>query len=148
MKKTLQRYWILLIFSLLFFLGLLIRYFYGDESMLWAFWSAVDVAFAVALGVLAFLAYMEMVHDEDEVELWFNVDGKEINTGLNLLRRDCTRGEVIGVLGMMQRTTDKRFNYDPAHLHDLLAEVNRVRKGKSNRLLIIISEKEFAQFKL
>jgi len=80
------------------------------------------VAFAVALGVLAFFAYREMVHGEDEVRLFFDVAGAKepIDTGLSLLRRDCSRGEVIGVLGMMQRRTEKRFVYNPTHLKQLL----------------------------
>jgi hypothetical protein len=146
--KTLKQYGVLISFVVLFVVGLIIWYALGENSALWGIWGAIDIAFAVALGVLAFFAYRDMVHDDDEVQLCFNVNGREVDTGLCLLRKDCTRGEVIGVLGMMQRITENRFKYDAAHLHDLLDEVNRVQRGESDKLLVIISDKEFEQFEL
>ena len=60
-------------------------------------WSNLDVSFAVALGVLAFIAYRDMVHDEDEIRLYFKLpDNSTHDTGLCLLRKDCTCSEVIG----------------------------------------------------
>jgi len=144
----LKRYRLLVVFAVLFILGLLIRYLFGEKSSLWSFWSAVDVSFAVALGVLAFMAYREMIRDEDEVRLWFDVEGRQIDTGLCLLRRDCTRSEIVGVLGMMQTKTDQRFHYGPEHLYELLDRVNEVRKGKKKDFYIPLSREEYEQFRL
>ncbi|WP_457608177.1 hypothetical protein [Nitratifractor sp.] len=128
--------------------GLSIRYFLGPQSVVWSFWSSLDISFAVALGVLAFVAYRDMLREEDEVLLLFDVEGETVDTGLCLLRRDCTRSEIIGVVAMMQRRTDGRFHYDSSHLHDLLQEINRVQKGKARSLRIPLSREEFAQFAL
>ncbi|MCF6201100.1 MAG: hypothetical protein L3J42_03065 [Hydrogenimonas sp.] len=136
------------IFVLLTIVGLAIRYGLGADSALWSFWSNLDISFAVALGVLAFLAYRDMLHDEDEVRLFFDVEGRKVDTGLCLLRKDCTRSEIIGVLGMMQRRTKERFAYDAKHLRGLLNELNRVQKGKESRLYIPLSKEEFEQFAL
>ena len=146
--STFQRYSALVLFSVLFIVGLFIRYFVGEGSALWGIWSAIDVSFAVVLGMLAFIAYRDIVRAEDQVRLVFFVEGqKEIDTGLCLLRKNCTRGEVIGVIKMMRRRT-KDFHYDASHLHNLLGEINQVQTGRNGRLRIIISEDEFAQFEL
>jgi len=138
----------LYIFLVLVCLGLAIRYIAGTNSALWQIWSSIDVASAVALAALAFFAYRQMLRDDDEVRIMFEVNGKRHDTGLCLLRKDCTRSEIIGVLGMMQRRTKERFAYDPAHLHDLLNELNRVQKGKAKELAVPLSQEEFEQFVL
>ncbi len=143
-----KRFLPLLIFVLLSFLGLGFYSIWGSSSLIWRIWSALDVSFAVALGVLALIAYWEMLRDEDEIALCFDVEGQVVDTGLSLLRKDCTRGEVIGVLGMMQRKTKERFHYDAKHLKDLLQALNRVQRGSEKRLLIPIDKEEFEQFAL
>ncbi len=138
----------LYLFLILVLLGLTIRYIAGKNSELWQIWSSVDVTSAVALAALAFFAYRQMLRDDDEVRIMLEVDGKRHDTGLCLLRKDCTRSEIIGVLGMMQRRTKERFMYDPVHLHDLLNELNRVQKGKAKELAVPLSQEEFEQFVL
>ena len=146
--RFVRKWSVLILFVFLTLLGLAIRYFFpGEDESVWNFWANLDVSFAVALGVLAFVAYREMVNDEDEVRLYFKLpDGTIYDTGLCLLRKDCTRSEVIGVLGMMQRRTSERFHYASEHLHDLLEELNSVQKGRRTELYIPIDEEEFEQF--
>jgi len=146
--QALQRYGVLIVFAVLFVVGLFIRYGMGEESALWGIWSAIDVSFAVVLGILAYIAYSNIVRAEDQVRLVFNVDNqKEVDTGLCLLRKNCTRSEVIGVLSMMQRNT-KELQYNATHLHDLLQEINNVQVGSSRKLRIIINQDEFNQFEM
>ena len=146
--QTLQRYGVLIVFAVLFVVGLLIRYLMGESSTLWGIWSAIDVSFAVVLGILAYIAYQNIVRAEDQVRLVFNVDNeKEVDTGLCLLRKNCTRSEVIGVISMMQKHT-KELRYDASHLHNLLDEINQVQVGNKKRLRIIINKDEFAQFEI
>jgi hypothetical protein len=133
-------------FSIFVLIGLIARWYSGEKGELWIVWSVIDVSFAVALGILAFMAYLEMSRDEDEVELRFDVEGEIKSTGLKLLRKDCTRGEIVGVLGMMQTKTDRRFNYGKKHLRDLLEEVNRVQRGNKKTFDIPLSKKEYEQF--
>jgi hypothetical protein len=145
--RFVRKWSVLILFVLLTLLGLAIRYIFPGTEGLWDFWSNLDISFAVALGVLAFIAYRDMVRDEDEVRLYFKLpDGSTYDTGLCLLRKDCTRSEVIGVLGMMQRRTSDRFHYASEHLHDLLEELNEVQKGDRTGLYIPIAEEEFEQF--
>jgi hypothetical protein len=146
MKKTLKHNLVLILFVTLWLMGLLIRYVAGEQSFLWNLWSTVDVAFAVALGVMAFLAYREFIKSEDEVKIYFKVEGKRYDTGLSLLRKDCTRGEILGVLGMMQRTTKERFSFDSKELSILLKEVQEVQKGVKDNFELSMSRDELEQF--
>jgi predicted membrane channel-forming protein YqfA (hemolysin III family) len=143
-----KKWRVLFLFVGLSVFGTFLRYvFSSEEGTLWQLWSSLDVSFAVALGVLAFIAYRDMVRDDDEIRLYFKLpDGTTYDTGLCLLRKDCTRSEVIGVLGMMQRRTSERFHYASEHLHDLLEELNSVQKGRRTELYIPIDEEEFEQF--
>jgi len=144
--KTIQRYSALIWFTVLFVVGLLIRYLSGESSTLWGIWSAIDVAFAVVLGILAFIAYQNIVRDEDQIRLVFNIENKrEVDTGLCLLRKNCTRSEVIGVVTMMKHNNE-HLRYDVANLHNLLDEINQVQTGTKGKLHILINEDEFSQF--
>ena len=146
--QTLQRYGVLIVFAVLFVVGLLIRYLMGESSTLWGIWNAIDVSFAVVLGILAYIAYRNIVRAEDQVRLVFNVDNeKEVDTGLCLLRKNCTRSEVIGVIRMMQRKS-KELHYDASHLHDLLEEINQIQTGTKGKLRIIITKDELTQFEI
>ena len=138
----------LIIFIILLIVGVIIRYIFGEKSQIWIFWGVLDTSSAVALALLAFLAYKDMLKDENEIELFFKVDNKEYPLNLKLLRKDCNRREIIGLLGMLQRKTDKRFRYNPAYLNLLLQELNKVQKGKGKKLLIPIDKKELNQFVL
>lgn len=146
MKPLITRYLVLVIFVAIWFIGLFIRYVLGSNSWFWDFWQTVDVAFAVALGVMAFLAYGEFIKSEDEINIYFKVDGIEHDTGLSLLRKDCTRGEILGVLGMMQRTTKERFSFDAQKLPMLLKEIQEIQKGNQHKVLVDMSTDEFEQF--
>jgi len=139
---------VLLVFVSVWIVGMLVRYVVGKESWLWDLWSTVDIAFAVALGLLAFMAYREMIKSEDKVGIFFKVEDRLHETGLSLLRKDCTRGEILGVLGMMQRKTDKRFLFDSHELPLLLNEVQEVQKGNKDRFVIGMTAEEFEQFDL
>jgi hypothetical protein len=82
MKKIINRYLVLIVFIAVTLIGLAIRYLTNSSSWLWELWGVIDVSFAVALGVMAFLAYKEFISAENEVKIYFNVEGKEISTGL------------------------------------------------------------------
>jgi len=146
MKKTLKRYQVLILFIALWIVGLFLRYVVGEQSFLWHLWGTVDIAFAVSMGVMAFLAYLEFIKAEDEIKIYFKVEGKRYETGLSLLRKDCTRGEILGVLGMMQRTTKERFSFDSKELPILLKEVQEVQKGNKNSFELRMNRDELEQF--
>jgi len=149
MFKICKKYWLLCLFIAITVLGVLIYGFLGEDSLSWKYWGALDSSSAVALGILAFFAYKDLAKEQDIIRLYFNVkDKKKVDTGLSVLRKDCTRSEIIGILGMMQTITEKRFNYNTIHLKELLQEVNRVQRGKQKEFYIPVTKEEFEQFDL
>jgi hypothetical protein len=120
----------------------------GESSLLWEVYGTLDTASAVALATLAFLGYMEYTRLEDKIKVCFDVDGEKIDTGLSLLRKNCTRSEIFGLLGMIQKDTKKRF--EVAFMKDLslLDSLQKIQKGKDNSFIIPLSKKELAQFTL
>jgi hypothetical protein len=138
----------LVLFLTIFILGLIARYLFGKNSNIWNFMEVLDTASAVALAVMAFFAYKNMLRDEDEIELYFRVKQNEYPLNLKLLRKNCTRGEILGLLGQMQRVTENRFRMNPKNLKSFLQEINKVQREKEKKLFIPIEQEEFEQFKL
>jgi len=149
-----KRYKPLIIYVGFILSGLIIWYFFAkitlfpEKKELWDFWGAIDTSSAVALSILAFLAYKEMIKQEDTIPLYFNVEGKVIDTKLSLLRKNCNRGEVVGVLGMMQKDTKERFSFSTKALPVFLEQLQEVQKGKSDKIIIYMTQKEFEQFEI
>ena len=141
-----KKYKLLSIFLTLIFIGIIGRLIFGDDSIFWSIWGVLDTSSAVALAVLAFLAYKDIIKEEDEIEIIFSIDGNLRSSGLKLLRKDCTRGEIIGVLGMMQKDTAKRFKMTPYELKNLLDEIKKVQKENKNTIIINMNKDEFEQF--
>jgi len=151
MKKKFKRYGVLIVFMAMTLLGLIVAYGVGEKSSLWKLWSIVDVAFSVALGVMAFLAYREFIKSEDEIKIYFKVDGNEIETGLSLLRKDCSRGEILGILGMMQKESAKRFSIETSRVPVLLKEIQEIQKGNEEKIVVDMTQEtqeEFEQYDL
>jgi hypothetical protein len=138
---------LLLVFIAITIIGVIARLL-GEGSLLWEIYGTLDTASAVALSVLAFLGYMEYTRLEDKIKVFFDVDGEKIDTGLSLLRKDCTRSEIFGLLGMIQKDAKKRF--EVAFMKDLslLDSLQKIQKGKKNSFIIPLSKEELSQFTL
>jgi hypothetical protein len=146
MNKWIKKYSVLISFIGLSLVGLVI-YFVAEDSKLWKLWGAVDISFAVALGVLAFIAYRDMVRDEDEMSIIFELpNGDTKDTSLTLLRKNCTRSEILGILGMIQKDPAKRFTIASLQTPDFLKMLNNLQKGTENKILIRLQEDEIEQF--
>ncbi len=138
----------LILFIAVTVIGLFIRYFFGEESRVWQFWSNLDVSFAVALGILAFLAYKDMIKDEDEIKIFFLLPNNiKIDTKLTILRKDATRSEILGLLGMIQKNPKERFTIVSLQTPSFLKELHNVQKDSSiKEILIKLKKDEIKQF--
>lgn len=148
MKKIFRKYLVLIIFVGLTIVGVFINFEEGDNSKIWHLWATVDVSLAVSLGVMALLAYWEFITSEDEVEIYFQAKEKKIDTGLSLLRKNCSRSEIMGILGMIR--INDRENYTIAYFKDkkILKDLHRIQKGKDIEFIIPMSGDELEQFNL
>lgn len=72
---------------------------------------------------------------------------KKIALPLEMRRRDLSRAEILGRLGMVpMKTTGARFALRHLSTPDFIRSINEVIDRKSKELVIPCSEKEFDQF--
>ena len=148
MKKNYKHYFVPITFISITVVGWLLHAFSDDNSWGLKLWTALDVSFAVSLGVISFMVYLEYIKAEDEIEIYFDVEDDLKDTGLSLLRKDCTRSEIFGLLGMMQPENSKRFSVDTKELALILKEVQSVQRGQKNSFVIRMMAHEFEQFEI
>jgi hypothetical protein len=148
MNKNYKHYLVPITFISITIIGWLLHIFFDDNAWGLKLWTALDVSFAVSLGVIAFMVYLDYIKAEDEIEIYFDVEGTLTNTGLSLLRKDCMRSEIFGLLGMMQPENSKRFSVDTKELALILKEVQSVQRGQRNRFVIRMMAHEFEQFEI
>jgi len=149
--KWIKTYKTLLVFGVITLIGLSVSFenFYTDEGFVWQdFLASLDTATAIALAVLAVVGYMEYIKSEDEIPIYFEIGekGRKVDIKLKLLRRNCSRNEVLGVLGMIQKDSKNRFNLANNRMKKLLIDTQKIQKGELNELCIEIDSEEFGQF--
>lgn len=121
---------------------------YGGIAWLEELYGALDVAAAVALAIFALWGYREYGRLEESVTIYFEVIEQRINTRLSLLRKDCTRGEVLGVLGMIQKDPKTRFEIWSMKKAAFLDTLAHIQKGKAKELIIYLNVDELEQFEI
>jgi len=114
----------------------------------WSFFSKLDTATAIALATLGFLAYKEYSKSMDEVRILLSVEDRElVDTELKILRKDVSRSEILGILGMVQDDPTKRFNNSKLqkkeNLLKFLKQIRDVQKGKRDTIEVPISKEDF-----
>lgn len=148
MLQKMKQSKVLLVFILLTLTGVAIYYVAGENSTFWKIWGVLDTSSAIALAVLAFMGYMEYIRTEDEISITFKIGEQKKDSGLKLLRKDLSRSEILGILGMIQKDSSKRFNIKTMKNKRFLEELIKLQKGKKRNLVIQLSEDEEAQFNL
>lgn len=136
----------LIIYLLIVCAGVIAHYMKID--WLEEFYGALDVAAAVALAMFAIWGYIEYSRQEESVKIVFAVNGQSIDTRLSFLRKNCTRSEVLGVLGMIQKDPKTRFEIASMKKAAFLDNLGQVQKGSAKELYIILTQSELEQFEM
>ncbi len=146
-KTKWDRWQVLIVFILMIVLGMIV---YAEDTWIsvWKVWEALDVASAIALSVMAFMAYIEYAKNEDEIDIVFDVEGTQTYTKLSILRKHFTRSEVLGILGMVQKNPKERFDLKCTKTKVFLSELHQIQKGSDKVFVLPISEEELSQFSL
>lgn len=134
----------LLVYVIIVLLGILAHYVKID--WLEELYGALDVGAAVALAVFALWGYMEYSRQEDSLPIIFDVEGEHCDTHLSLLRKNCTRSELLGILGMIQKDNTSRFNIQYTKEPVFLEKLEAIQKGADAEICIVLTKKESAQF--
>ena len=143
-----KKYIVLIILAIVTSIGFAFRYGLGEQNFLWQLWGVIDVSFSVALGLFAYAGYSQYIRSEDTITIRFKLSDKTyIDTGLSSLRKEFNRQEVLGLLGMIQKDAQKRFNIDFTKNSVFLQRIQEIQKGKSKVFDIDVNAKELEQFK-
>ena len=140
--------WALMFFIIIIGIGFWANH---NNPKLWnEFYSVFDVSSAVALSILAFFGYVEYIKSEDVIKILFDVEGEIKDTKLSTLRKDFSRAELLGLLGMIQKDPKKRYHInslqDPSKL---LNEIQEIQKGwRKKEFVIKMTKKEFEDFSI
>jgi len=115
---------------------------------IWDYWGVIDTSSAVALAVLAGLAYWEFIKGEHTIKIYFLVDGKKIDTGLSLLRKDFSRSELLGLLGMIKIDPKQRFKLSYFQNPSILKDIQQIQKGYGDEFTIEIKKEDLKDFNI
>ena len=135
--------WILVIFFIVIGLGVGAKLYWPTA---WEWFGVIDTASAVALALLALFGYVEYIRMEEKIEIAFDLNGQKIDTGLSLLRKNFTRSELLGVLGMIQKEQEKRFKLSFFQEPASLDAIQQIQKGKAKEFHIPLQPHEIEQF--
>ena len=116
------------------------------KSNMWEIYLVFGASSTFALSIFALWGYYEYIREEDEIEILFSLENKEIETGLKVLRKNCTRAELQGLLRIL--SNGKTFDMASV-LRDkkILHLVNDIQTGKGKKIIIEIQLNELEQFK-
>jgi len=125
------------------FIGAIVANFF---PAVWQWFGILDTASAVALAILAFFGYLEFVRSEDAIKIFFDTDGEVVDTKLSILRKNFTRGELMGVLGMIQKDSKKRFEIQSLKEISILQRLQQIQTSKDQSFHLKVTDEELAQF--
>ena len=137
---------ILIIYIVIIAIGVLAKLFVSDT--VWEWFGVFDTSSAVALAVLAFYGYYEFIKNDHPIKIYFDLESKSIDTGLSILRKNFTRGELLGVLGMIQKDTKTRFEIESLKDISILKRLQEIQTSKEKEFHIVITQRELEQFNL
>jgi len=158
--------------ALIIFVGasivfIVIGIFYQKNKSLWDYFSIFDTSTAIALAILAVIAYWELGKGEDDIELIFEIyeedkknekepciriikekkDFSEIaGEKVFLLRKNITRAEIQGILGAFLYNSKNRYNIPTKDTVIIIKRANEIRKGKGKKMLIPITRENYEEY--
>ncbi len=121
---------------------------YGYINHIWDIWGVIDTSSAVALAILAGFAYYEYIKGDDVIKIYFLTDTGKIDTKLSLLRKEFSRSELLGLLGMVQKDQDKRYKLSYFQNPKTLKKIQEIQKGNGKEIIIKLQKKELEYFNL
>jgi len=155
-KEKTQKSTPLIAFISIFTIGLVVAFFSGEfkfsnfphSNFWWNIYGAVDTSSAVAVAFLAFFGYVNYIKLEDKIKILFK--SKETNEvvdlNLSILRKNFTRSEIVGILGMIQKNNKERFEIKYLKQREILDKIHKIQKGNNKEFIIEVTQNELKQF--
>jgi len=125
-----------------------------NEVMCWfkesEMWASVDAVFTIVsifitLGTLIMVVknYLTNKKQYDKIPIYFN--DKKLK--LNIARKDFSRQELQGILGILRKEMKKQYEVDFFSKVEYLDSIYKIQKSELDELVIKITKKELEQFK-
>lgn len=125
-----------------------------NEIMNWfkesEMWASVDAVFTIVsifitLGTLIMVVknYLTNKKQYDKIPIYFN--DKKLK--LNIARKDFSRQELQGILGILRKEMKKQYEVDFFSKVEYLDSIYKIQKSELDELVIKITKKELEQFK-
>ena len=146
MKSFLEKYKLIIMFIVITFIVLGVDFSVAENNFWYKLAQHIDNSTAIALAVLALFAYIEYAKGEDEIPIIFLVDGKEIDTNFKLLRKSVTRSEILGILGMIQKSSTGRYDIKNDMAYMLMENIAEVQKGKKDKIYINMTKELYDKY--
>ena len=114
-----------------------------------SWWTFFDAIITIGTLVVVLNSYYkntgELKKQNEEIKIYFQIkETKEkIDTKLKIIRKHFTRGELLGVLGMIQNNSGNRFNLEELKNRDFLDEIIDVQNGEDDKITIFLSREEY-----
>jgi len=99
-----------------------------------------------AVGVLRMLATQKRALEHVEVALRLEGEDSAIPLPLEMLRKDISRAELLGRLGMALKNQGQRFSLRAMSTSAFMRSLNEVVEGKTSTLVIPCTKEELDQF--
>jgi len=99
-----------------------------------------------AIGVLRMLATQKRALEHVEVALRLEGENSTVALPLEMLRKDISRAELLGRLGMALKNQGQRFSLKALSTPAFMRSVNEVVEGKTSTLVIPCTKEEIDQF--
>ena len=136
------------LYIVIFIFGILAYYLQELNIVkgIWDFWGVLDTSSAVALALLAFFAYYNYTKEDDVIKIYFEINRNKIDSNLSLLRKEFSRSEILGLLGMIQKDQEKRFKLAYFQNPEILKAIQKIQKGEGKEFTIKLQEDEKRYF--
>ena len=100
-----------------------------------------------AIGVVKMLAAQRRQTEPVRVQLRLQADGRSVELPVHMRRKDITRAELLGRLGMLpMKQKGARFSLRALSTPSFMEAVNEVAEGNTSVLVIPASQEELDQF--
>ncbi|WP_418179166.1 hypothetical protein ACNSOO_10220 [Aliarcobacter lanthieri] len=112
-----------------------------EEIIKYLDYATIIFAFLAMFG--AFYNIYNFKKRLEKVEIYFNDE----KLAIPLIRKECTRAEILGLLGIFRKDMSKQFHIEFMGTLSYLNLIMDIQKNKIDTLKIEITNKELEQFK-
>ena len=129
-------------------LVLFIVFFINKESI----WDLIDsiVTLVTAIAVFVNISTNKKfkLKGLEKIKIYFEVNGeKEPTPRFEIIRKDFTRAEIAGYLGVIQDNSQERYNINYLSSKKFFNDITEVQKGTLNEIIIVMDAEQQKKFR-